>query len=244
MNLLTHAVFQVFPDISRINIYGSQADCVTKTHPDLRKYCMCKPNTQKTQSHKQVPSQRKLKRDEGWDRFIKIGRLNITVFCSSMCTWLVWCKREPACDTSYSKSKECGALDSPERKETADLRPKNALHLLMGTCPLWIQSIVRPFPLWSGVSEWIMPLLHTTPFCLLCGHMENQAIILNTPHSYCPAVWNELCVLHKKKFKIPCVRAKTQHKPLWKAQTYLLLVSLSKLECLWRNIWGDNSDGC
>lgn len=31
-------------DISRINIYGSQARCVEENLPDLRKYCYCKDN--------------------------------------------------------------------------------------------------------------------------------------------------------------------------------------------------------
>lgn len=28
-------------DISRINKYGNQANCIVDTHPDLRKYCYC-----------------------------------------------------------------------------------------------------------------------------------------------------------------------------------------------------------
>ena len=33
---------QVYPQISRINVYGDQAICVIDKLPDLRKYCLCK----------------------------------------------------------------------------------------------------------------------------------------------------------------------------------------------------------
>ena len=32
----------VDPNISRINMYGSQPECIAKTHPHMRKYCLCK----------------------------------------------------------------------------------------------------------------------------------------------------------------------------------------------------------
>ena len=34
--------YQVAPDISRINAYGTQPHCVTNDHPDLRKFCYCR----------------------------------------------------------------------------------------------------------------------------------------------------------------------------------------------------------
>lgn len=35
-------------DISRTNEYGTQAKCIEKKFPQLRKYCYCKKNTKKT----------------------------------------------------------------------------------------------------------------------------------------------------------------------------------------------------
>ena len=34
--------WSVYPEISRINVYGSQPHCIVKTLPELRKYCYCK----------------------------------------------------------------------------------------------------------------------------------------------------------------------------------------------------------
>ena len=40
--LTVYISLQVYPQISRINIYGDQASCVIDKLPDLRKYCLCK----------------------------------------------------------------------------------------------------------------------------------------------------------------------------------------------------------
>lgn len=41
-NLIKDRIEVRLSDISRVNMYGSQARCVETTYPNLRKYCYCK----------------------------------------------------------------------------------------------------------------------------------------------------------------------------------------------------------
>uniref|UniRef100_A0A1B0A4N0 Uncharacterized protein n=1 Tax=Glossina pallidipes TaxID=7398 RepID=A0A1B0A4N0_GLOPL len=45
-NLNSLSMKSTLSDISRVNKYGSQADCIYKRNPEFRKYCYCKKQSE------------------------------------------------------------------------------------------------------------------------------------------------------------------------------------------------------